>query len=49
MIALIVNGTWPLSAIALCITNDFVWWIPFGRYLRDAWPFFKEDVSLKRP
>jgi hypothetical protein len=49
MIALIVNGTWPLSAIALCVTNDFVWWIPFGRYLRDAWPFFKEDVSLKRP
>ena len=32
MIALILNGTWPLSAIVLCITNDFVWWIPFERY-----------------
>jgi hypothetical protein len=44
MIALILNGTWPRTAIVLCITNDFVWWIPFGLYLRDAWPFFRADV-----
>ena len=44
MIALILNGTWPLSAIVLCITNDFVWWIPFGRYLFDAWPLFRADI-----
>jgi hypothetical protein len=44
MIELILNGTWPRSAIVLCITNDFVWWIPFGRYLFDAWPLFRADI-----
>ena len=38
MLWLIATGTWPASAIVLCITNDFIWWIPFGLYLRDAWP-----------
>jgi hypothetical protein len=28
----------------LCLTNDLVWWLPFGLYLRDAWPPFREDV-----
>ena len=37
MLALIWNGTWPVSAIVLCVTNDFVWWIPFGLYLHDAY------------
>jgi hypothetical protein len=43
---LIFRGTWPASALVLCLTNDFVWWIPFGLYLRDAWPFFREDLAL---
>lgn len=33
---LIWNGTWPLKSIVLCVTNDFIWWIPFGLYLWDA-------------
>jgi hypothetical protein len=37
MLWLIWRGVWPASAIALCLTNDFIWWIPFGLYLRDAW------------
>lgn len=33
---LIVNGTWPLSAAVLCVTNDLIWWVPFAMYLRDV-------------
>ena len=35
---LIWTGTWPARAFILCVTNDVIWWIPFGLYLRDAWP-----------
>ncbi len=40
---LIWRGQWPPATLVLCLTNDFVWWIPFGLYLRDAWPFFRRD------
>src|SRR5262245_4630157 len=36
MVWLILSGQWPASALALCVTNDFVWWIPFGLYLYDS-------------
>ena len=42
---LIARGTWPSSAAVLCLTNDFVWWIPFGLYLVDAWPAFRSDLT----
>lgn len=32
------NQTWPKSTIILCLTNDLIWWIPFGLYLIDARP-----------
>ena len=35
---LIWSGHWPMAAIVLCITNDCIWWIPFGLYLYDARP-----------
>lgn len=35
---LLVTGTWPPATIILCLTNDLIWWIPFGQYLRDAHP-----------
>lgn len=35
---LIWQGTWPMQAGILCLTNDLIWWIPFGLYLYDAWP-----------
>ncbi len=38
---LLVTGQWPLATVAICLTNDVVWWLPFGRYLRDAWPAFR--------
>ena len=43
MVWLIWSGVWPASAIVLCLTNDFIWWMPFGLYLRDAWPAFRSN------
>jgi hypothetical protein len=33
---LIWSGAWPMKSIVLCVTNDFIWWVPFALYLRDA-------------
>jgi hypothetical protein len=43
---LISSGTWPASTLILCATNDFIWWIPFGLYLYDAWPAFRRETNL---
>lgn len=32
---LIASGAWPMKSIVLCVTNDFIWWIPFSWYLLD--------------
>ena len=45
---LIWSGAWPMSTIVLCLTNDLIWWIPFGLYLYDAWPF-RANVSEAQP
>jgi len=29
----------------LCLTNDFIWWIPFALYLYDAWPAWRRQIS----
>jgi hypothetical protein len=42
--ALIAAGTWPPRAAMLSLTNDVVWWAPFGLYLHDAWPVFHRDA-----
>jgi hypothetical protein len=44
MIWLISTGVWPPSAFVLCVTNDLIWWIPFGLYLRDSWPAVRQDA-----
>ena len=36
---LILQGVWPPRAAIFCLTNDLIWWIPFGLYLYDARPF----------
>lgn len=46
---LLVRGTWPFATIVLCLTNDLIWWIPFGLYLRDAWPWFLGDLRAPPP
>jgi hypothetical protein len=47
MLWLIRGGAWPPSAFVMCVTNDVIWWIPFGLYLHDAWPAFRQG-SLPR-
>jgi hypothetical protein len=41
MLWLIGTEVWPASALILCLTNDFIWWVPFAVYLHDAWPAFR--------
>jgi hypothetical protein len=38
---LILTHQWPPAALALCLTNDFIWWVPFALYLHDSWPLFR--------
>jgi hypothetical protein len=41
MVVMIAQGVWPPKAAVLCLTNDLIWWLPFGLYLYDArhtWP-----------
>lgn len=40
---LIATGEWPPATLVLCLTNEFIWWIPFALYLRDAWPFYRAE------
>jgi hypothetical protein len=35
---LILRGLWPPRSLVLCLSNDFIWWVPFALYLRDAAP-----------
>jgi hypothetical protein len=44
LVSLLWTGAWPLATAVLCLTNDLIWWLPFGRYLRDAWPFFRAEL-----
>ncbi len=43
LVALIQSGQWPARTLILCVTNDFIWWIPFSLYLYDAWPAFRRE------
>ena len=31
-----LRGDWPLASGVLVLTNDLVWWLPFGLYLADS-------------
>ena len=44
---LIARGIWPPATIVLCLTNDLVWWIPFGLYLADAWPLYRDEAFAR--
>jgi hypothetical protein len=46
LLTLIAQGTWKPPTIIMCLTNDFVWWIPFALYLRDSWAFYKKDWTF---
>jgi hypothetical protein len=38
---LILTGVWPADTVVIVITNDLLWWVPFGWYLADGWPDFR--------
>lgn len=42
--SLLWQGIWPPATLILCLTNDFIWWIPFALYLCDAWPQFRTSL-----
>jgi hypothetical protein len=44
-LVLVLKHEWPVSALVLNVTNDFIWWIPFVLYLKDSWPFFAETLQ----
>lgn len=44
LLLLITQGKWKPATIVMCLTNDFVWWIPFTLYLWDSWAFYKKDL-----
>lgn len=39
---LLMSGRWPPRAAVLCVTNDFIWWIPFGLYLFDVFRLYRQ-------
>lgn len=44
LLYLILSGIWPVSTVVLVLTNDLIWWAPFGLYLYDSWPAFRKEV-----
>jgi hypothetical protein len=38
----VLTGAWPWATGVMCLTNDLIWWVPFGLYLYDAWPEFRK-------
>jgi hypothetical protein len=44
LIGLLWQGVWPPATLILCVTNDFIWWIPFALYLSDSWPHFHRSL-----
>lgn len=45
---LLWTGKWPPAAAVLCVTNDLIWWVPFGLYLYDAWPLYGKQCEVDR-
>ena len=43
-----LNGEWPASSLVVILTNDLIWWIPFALYLKDSWPFYRDDLRVLR-
>ncbi|WP_285687724.1 hypothetical protein [Actinoplanes sp. NBRC 103695] len=41
LLYLLLTGAWPPATLALIITNDLIWWVPFALYLRAAWPAWR--------
>ena len=44
MVFLVATQQWPAAALVLCLTNDFIWWVPFGLYVIDSWPHYRREL-----
>jgi hypothetical protein len=42
---LIGSGEWPPSTIVLSLTNDLIWWVPFGMYVVDSWGWYRDELK----
>ena len=45
---LIASGAWPMKSVILCVTNDFIWWVPFVLYLRDVRAYHRGASAAAR-
>lgn len=43
-----VRGELPLRFGLINLTNDLLWWLPFGLLLADAWPTIRRDLAAWR-
>ncbi len=48
LVQLIAAGTWPMKSVVLCVTNDFIWWVPFALYLLDCRNAARRGTSASR-
>ena len=46
---MIAIGQWPPKTVLVILTNDLIWWVPFGLYLFDSWPFYLDDLRSGWP
>lgn len=44
LFVMIALGEWPAKTIWVIVTNDLIWWVPFGVYLVDSWPGYRDDL-----
>jgi hypothetical protein len=48
LVQLIASGAWPMKSAVLCVTNDFIWWIPFAIFLVDCRNARRGETSADR-
>ncbi|GIE30905.1 hypothetical protein Ait01nite_039500 [Actinoplanes italicus] len=46
-LGLYITGEWPLASGVILLTNDLIWWLPFGLYVRDAWPHWRRTLTRR--
>jgi hypothetical protein len=50
LMPLLLSGRWPPASAVLCLTNDLIWWLPFGLYLYDvSQPHLREGEAPPEP
>lgn len=42
----VITGAFPLAAAWTIVTNDLIWWVPFGWILLSAWSSAKQPAQV---